>query len=144
MHTQVLDDVKCELRFWRYTFPEGAATGGKWKLERTHRGAGVEQLGARASDANSGDEIWITSTSYTSPTTYARAEASAPQKAEVLKALPSFFDASGLHVQQFFATSTDGTKVPYFLVSKKEGSALSTSAFCGADASARAYVVGDV
>ena len=90
-----------------------------WKLERTHRGAGVEQLGARASDANSGDEIWITSTSYTSPTTYARAEASAPQKAEVLKALPSFFDASGLHVQQFFATSTDGTKVPYFLVSKK-------------------------
>ena len=119
MHTQVLDDVKCELRFWRYTFPEGAATGGKWKLERTHRGAGVEQLGARASDANSGDEIWITSTSYTSPTTYARAEASAPQKAEVLKALPSFFDASGLHVQQFFATSTDGTKVPYFLVSKK-------------------------
>jgi prolyl oligopeptidase len=119
VHTQVLDDVKCELRFWRYTFPEGAATGGKWKLERTHRGAGVEQLGARASDANSGDEIWITSTSYTSPTTYARAEASAPQKAEVLKALPSFFDASGLHVQQFFATSTDGTKVPYFLVSKK-------------------------
>ena len=48
MHVQVLDDVKCELRFWRYTFPEGAATGGKWKLERTHRGAGVEQLGARA------------------------------------------------------------------------------------------------
>ena len=37
----------------------------------------------------------------------------------MLKALPSFFDASGLHVQQFFATSTDGTKVPYFLVSKK-------------------------
>ena len=28
MPIQVLDDVKCELRFRRYTFPEGAATGG--------------------------------------------------------------------------------------------------------------------
>ncbi|MEM9689362.1 MAG: prolyl oligopeptidase family serine peptidase [Pseudomonadota bacterium] len=33
-----------------------------------------------------------------------------------LKNLPSFFDADGMQVEQYFATSKDGTKVPYFLV----------------------------
>ncbi len=36
-----------------------------------------------------------------------------------LKNLPSFFDADGMNVEQFFATSKDGTKVPYFVVTPK-------------------------
>jgi prolyl oligopeptidase len=35
---------------------------------------------------------------------------------ELLKARPSYFDASGMHVEQDFATSKDGTRVPYFIV----------------------------
>ena len=35
---------------------------------------------------------------------------------EVLKQAPAFFDATGLAVRQFFATSADGTAVPYFVV----------------------------
>ena len=35
-----------------------------------------------------------------------------------LKSLPSKFDASGLTVEQHFATSTDGTQVPYFIIHK--------------------------
>jgi prolyl oligopeptidase len=35
---------------------------------------------------------------------------------EPLKALPAMFDATGITVQQQFATSTDGTRVPYFVV----------------------------
>ncbi|MFM7506557.1 MAG: prolyl oligopeptidase family serine peptidase, partial [Rubrivivax sp.] len=35
---------------------------------------------------------------------------------EKLKARPSFFDATGLRVEQRFATSADGTQVPYFVV----------------------------
>jgi prolyl oligopeptidase len=35
---------------------------------------------------------------------------------EQLFALPSFFDADGMSVEQHFATSKDGTKIPYFLV----------------------------
>ena len=38
---------------------------------------------------------------------------------QVLKARPAFFDASGLQVQQHWATSKDGTRVPYFLVARK-------------------------
>ena len=35
---------------------------------------------------------------------------------EVLKSRPQFFDAKGMRVEQRFAVSKDGTKVPYFIV----------------------------
>ncbi len=35
---------------------------------------------------------------------------------ETLKSLPPRFDADGMHTDQFFATSADGTRVPYFVV----------------------------
>ena len=35
---------------------------------------------------------------------------------EPLKSLPALFDASGMRVEQRFATSKDGTRVPYFIV----------------------------
>ena len=35
---------------------------------------------------------------------------------EPLKALPAYFDAAGMRVEQHFARSRDGTRVPYFVV----------------------------
>ena len=35
---------------------------------------------------------------------------------ETLKTRPPLFDAGGMHVDQFFARSKDGTRVPYFIV----------------------------
>lgn len=35
---------------------------------------------------------------------------------ETLKSRPAFFDAAGMRVEQAFATSRDGTRVPYFVV----------------------------
>lgn len=40
-----------------------------------------------------------------------------------LKRAPSFFDATSLSVRQFFATSADGTRVPYFVVGSSDGPA---------------------
>ena len=37
-------------------------------------------------------------------------------KREVLKSRPAFFDATGMRVEQRFATSQDGTRVPYFVI----------------------------
>ena len=37
-----------------------------------------------------------------------------------LKSLPGKFDASGLKVEQFFASSKDGTQVPYFIVHRAD------------------------
>ncbi|WP_447762026.1 prolyl oligopeptidase family serine peptidase [Sphingopyxis panaciterrae] len=50
------------------------------------------------------------------PTLYAIGEASAPQ---VIQRLPAVFDAKDMRVEKRFATSKDGTKIPYFLVRKK-------------------------
>ena len=41
-------------------------------------------------------------------------------KTSPIKSLPAKFDASGLKIEQHFATSPDGTRIPYFLVCKKD------------------------
>ncbi len=37
-----------------------------------------------------------------------------------LKSLPPKFDTEGLTVEQFFATSTDGVKIPYFIIHRED------------------------
>jgi len=55
--------------------------------------------------------------SYTQPTTlYADAGNDRPV---AIKSLPARFDASNLKTEQFFATSKDGTKIPYFVTRAK-------------------------
>jgi prolyl oligopeptidase len=39
---------------------------------------------------------------------------------EQIRAKPPMFDASGLSVWQYFASSLDGTKVPYFVIGRTE------------------------
>ena len=41
-------------------------------------------------------------------------------KVSPLKSLPPKFDTTGLVVEQFFATSTDGTRIPYFAVHRED------------------------
>jgi prolyl oligopeptidase len=66
------------------------------------------------------DDVFVYATDFLTPPTLAIGAATpgaaAPTK---LKELPAMFDASGLEIQQFEATSLDGTKIPYFQVSKK-------------------------
>ncbi|GAC1454992.1 MAG: prolyl oligopeptidase family protein [Steroidobacteraceae bacterium] len=60
-----------------------------------------------------GPEAQFRFESYTAPTTlYADA---GDGKAVAIKSLPARFDSSGLTTQQFFATSKDGTRIPYFV-----------------------------
>jgi len=40
-------------------------------------------------------------------------------KSEKVKSLPAFFDATGMRAEQHEATSKDGTKIPYFLITPK-------------------------
>ncbi len=68
-------------------------------------------------DYEENDDYFMTTSGYLTPTTLLHGTiGQAPTK---LKELPAFFDATGLEVTQHFATSKDGTKVPYFQVAKK-------------------------
>ena len=74
-------------------------------------------LGVSAVDSDDSDAVWLTATDYLTPTTLSLAEIG--QAPEVLKTMPTFFDASTHEIAQHFATSEDGTKVPYFIVQPK-------------------------
>jgi prolyl oligopeptidase len=106
----VMDDVKNRLSVltpskngWATTAFEGAPT--------------IGTVGVAAVDPDDSNALWLTSTDFLSPTTLSIVEVgNAP---EVLKSNPVFFDGSQDVIEQHFATSKDGTKVPYFLVRPK-------------------------
>ena len=82
---------------------------------------GAPQIGTvsvSAVDPDESDAVWMTVSGYTTPTTLAIADiGKAPQ---VLKTMPAFFDAAPYVTEQHFATSKDGTRVPYFIVHRKD------------------------
>ena len=68
-----------------------------------------------AVDADHSNAVWVSASDYVTPSLFGRAEVGAGAP-EVLKTLPAQFDAEGLAIEQHFATSEDGTRVPYFEV----------------------------
>ncbi|KLN33494.1 prolyl oligopeptidase [Cellulosimicrobium funkei] len=130
----VLDDVKNRLHV--LTPPEAAAPGGggtavgqdtadaPWVRSEI---PGLPELGTvavGAVDPVDTDDLWLVTTDYLTPTTLSLlslgerpGDAGAP---EVVKSNPAFFDADGMTVAQHFATSDDGTRVPYFVVGRAD------------------------
>ena len=78
----------------------------------------IGTVGVGAVDSDESDAVWMTVSGYTTPTTLSLAEIG--QAPVVLKTMPTFFDASNQVVEQHFATSKDGTRVPYFIVHRKD------------------------
>jgi prolyl oligopeptidase len=70
------------------------------------------------STADEGDGLFYSEEGFTTPTKLLFAPTAAITSA-VVKTLPARFDASNLMVEQHEATSKDGTKIPYFIVTKK-------------------------
>ena len=106
---ETLEDVKTRL-----TVYDPAKNWAKTPL------AGVPDIGSASTsavDADENDQIWLTISGYTQPTTLTLAEIG--KEPETLKSLPAYFDASDLTVEQHFATSADGTHIPYFVVRPK-------------------------
>lgn len=105
-----LDNVRSRL----YLLKPGRDGWSRTPIEAPAFGA----LGVSAVDDDSSDDYWLTVTDFLTPTTLYRAglDGGAAQR---LKALPAYFDASGLEIVQHQVTSKDGTRVPYFQVSRK-------------------------
>jgi prolyl oligopeptidase len=106
----VLDDVKN--RLYVLTHQEGS-----WKREPLKGAPAFGTVSAGAIDDEESDAYFLTVSDYLTPTTLMIGEiGKAP---EPLKNMPAFYDASNYEIAQHFATSKDGTRVPYFMVARK-------------------------
>jgi prolyl oligopeptidase len=66
-----------------------------------------------AFDRSSSDDYWLRATGFTLPSTLFLNN-------QAIKHSPAFFAADKLQVQQRFATSSDGTQIPYFLIAQQD------------------------
>ncbi|QFT78387.1 prolyl oligopeptidase family protein [Erythrobacter sp. THAF29] len=67
-----------------------------------------------AASSDETDQIMFTVTDFLNPTTLYYADGTDTPR--VIKTSPSYFDNTGMSVEQHEATSADGTKIPYFVV----------------------------
>jgi len=107
----VLEDVKNRI----YVLTPGADG---WKKEPLAGAPQFGTVGISAVDADESNAYFMTVADYLTPTSLLIGEIG--KQPETLKQLPAFFDASPYRIEQHFATSKDGTKVPYFMVSRKD------------------------
>ena len=111
----VLDNVQNRIEV--LTPPAGGEGGSAWErqlLTAVPRGS----LEVSAVDDEESDEFFLTVTDFITPTTlYIGSVGGGLEK---LKELPALFDAGGLEVSQQFATSADGTVIPYFVVARAD------------------------
>lgn len=92
---------------------------GKW----TQKAVPLPETGSLSISSSSDfdDAIFINYEDFLTPDRLLSIEGA--DRVRVVKRLPARFDGSGLFAEQFEAVSKDGTKVPYFVVRKKGGSA---------------------
>jgi prolyl oligopeptidase len=109
----VLEDVKSRLQV--LTPPEGA---GEWTRAPLAGAPDFGTVSVDAVDDETSDDYFLTVTDFLTPTSLRLGHVG--EAPETLKQLPAFFDASGLAITQHFATSKDGTRVPYFQVAAKD------------------------
>jgi len=106
---RLLDDVVSRLQ--RFAFVDG-----QWMSEDIETDdLGTITLGSSSDESNI---FFFTYENFLVPDTlYVADEGGRTVKA--LRSLPEFFDSGGMSVEQHFATSKDGTRVPYFIVLPK-------------------------
>ncbi|WP_110707225.1 prolyl oligopeptidase family serine peptidase [Salinicola sp. CR57] len=112
----ILEDVKHRLQVLT------PGQGDDWSPRPLAGLPATGEIGVAAVDDEENDEVFLIVTDYLTPTSLlkmdlARTPSARPESdAETIKRAPSFFEADGMQVTQRFATSLDGTSIPYFLV----------------------------
>jgi prolyl oligopeptidase len=116
---EVLDTVSSRLEAWRQG-PDARA-GGRWQRRELPAPPLASTAFAALHDPllpedPLAEHLWLRTSSFLSPDTLSLAKLDDGDRSEPVKALPAFFDAAGMRVEQRFARSRDGTRVPYFVV----------------------------
>ncbi len=119
----VLDDVK---NLPHVLTPPATVTGA-WQRSAFWESDPMLTIAMSGVDPVDSDELWIVTAGYLTPSTLSLGTLPPTSDGwrqlrplERLKSAPSFFDADGLATEQRFATSDDGTRVPYFIVGRPE------------------------
>ncbi|MBT8141950.1 MAG: S9 family peptidase [Gammaproteobacteria bacterium] len=105
----VLNNVRSEL--YKYEYAHGSWTNSK--VDTPDLG----NLSVVATNDTANDYFY-TYTGFLNPNTLYYVDNNGKQRK--VRSLPDFFDAGKYQVQQFEVTSKDGTKVPYFMVARKD------------------------
>ena len=95
-----------------------AADGNGWEREVLFGDDGFRSIGTGAIDSQESDEFFVYVNDYLTPPTLQLGRPNGER--ELLKQSPSNFDTAGLSIEQHWARSADGTRVPYFQVSRGE------------------------
>lgn len=128
----LLQDVSSEIRVLDPSLPGASGDGCAWASTPLDACPPLHDVTAyavddeddAAADGGAGDDFWLVATGFTTPSTLLRGtlERGEPGTAGVVsrhaavKSSPSFFSDADYEVQQHFAVSEDGTRVPYFQV----------------------------
>ena len=91
-------------------------TPGTWRRDELSGIPAATNTIITATD-DTGDEFFLMSSGFVTPPRLLRGTDDG--RLEQIKSSPAFFDAENLSVEQFFATSDDGTPIPYFVVRPK-------------------------
>jgi prolyl oligopeptidase len=91
---------------------------GAWQ-RREVEAPGIGSLDVSAVDEFESDDYFLNVTDFLTPSSFYLAHAGSDRR-ELLKSMPGFFDAGPYAVHQYEAASADGTKVPYFVVMRKD------------------------
>ncbi|WP_232823665.1 prolyl oligopeptidase family protein [Dyella sp. C9] len=92
---------------------------GEWKRQSLGGAPALSQIAAVGVDDDTSDDYFLTVSGFLQPTTLYYGTLGQGE-AQAIKHSPSFFDASKYVVSQHFATSKDGTRVPYFEIAPKD------------------------
>jgi len=109
----ILQDVASRLEEW-------GIEDGRWQrrdIQAPFPGTiGVAALHDPMIEADAlAEAYWLSYSDFLTPDSLVLAATGSDAK-ETIKARPRFFDPTGMRVEQHFATSKDGTRVPYFVV----------------------------
>ncbi|MEU9702909.1 prolyl oligopeptidase family serine peptidase [Streptomyces sp. NPDC047981] len=93
---------------------EGGGAGGGWTRRPLTDVPPLSAVTVVDTDPDVSDEYFLDVSGFLQPSTLYRG--SVGGDTEILKQAPARFEAAGLAVDQFFADSRDGTRVPYFVI----------------------------
>lgn len=107
------EDVKGRLNEWHFE-----KNGGGW-TKRSVSLPGNGGVEVSAYDKRTSNNYFLKYEDNLTPVTLFLGSGGKDER-ESLRTSPTFFDATELQVEQHFATSKDGTKIPYFQISRKD------------------------